>query len=108
MFDLPNELIIRINAIFVKYSEIEQVIIYGSRAIGTFRNGSDIDLTIKGKSFTDQLLSKIYLEIDDLNSPYLFDISIYSTIESPELKDHIKRRGKIFYKKTQTSLVKSQ
>jgi predicted nucleotidyltransferase len=96
-FGLKEETIERINQIFSKYPQVEEVILYGSRAKGDFKNGSDIDLTLKGKNLTLSLANKISLEIDDLALPYSFDISILDQISSPDLIDHIKRRGVAFY-----------
>ncbi len=98
-FGLNENTIIKINSVFENHSEIEEVIIYGSRAKGNFRNGSDIDLTIKGENIKYEILSKINQEIDDLNTPYMFDISIFKDLDSKELIEHINRAGKIFYKK---------
>lgn len=98
-FGLPEETIHRINSVFEKHTEVEQVWIYGSRAKGNYRNGSDIDLTLKGTHLTSTLLSVITSEIDDLNTPYLFDISIFDTLESPDLEAHINRVGKLFYER---------
>nr|WP_314895547.1 nucleotidyltransferase domain-containing protein [uncultured Flavobacterium sp.] len=98
-FGLNKETISKINSVFVKHSEIEKVIIYGSRAKGNFRNGSDVDLTLFGNELKDGLVGEINLEIDDLNTPYLFDISIYNQLTSESLKDHINRVGKIFYER---------
>ncbi len=86
-----------INSIFKKYSEIEEVILYGSRAIGNYKNGSDIDLTLKGKTITLSLLFKIETELDDLLLPHEIDLSIYHKIEKDDLLKHIKRVGRIFY-----------
>jgi len=55
---------------------VEQVLVYGSRAKGNFREGSDIDLTLQGKDLNNTLLSEIKLEIDELNMPYLFETLI--------------------------------
>lgn len=98
-FGLPEETIHKINWVFEKHTEVEQVWIYGSRAKGNYRNGSDIDLTLKGTHLTSTLLSVITSEIDDLNTPYLFDISIFDTLESPDLEAHINRVGKLFYER---------
>lgn len=98
-FGLKEETIMLINSVFENFPEVEEVIIYGSRAKGTFREGSDIDITIKGNKMTLDILSKLVLEIDDLNTPYLFDISIFNKLNSPGLEEHIARVGKVFYKK---------
>lgn len=98
-FGLKPATIDKINSVFIKYPEVEQVIIYGSRSKGNYRNGSDIDITLKGKHLTDQIRSKISWDIDDLNTPYLFDISIFDQLNSPDLEEHIERVGQVFYSK---------
>lgn len=98
MFGITQNTINELNNIFNKYENIEKVIIFGSRAKGNFREGSDIDLTIIGDIEREDLM-KIKDEIDDSYIPYLFDISIYDNLNSDSLKDHINRVGKIFYQK---------
>lgn len=97
-FGLNENTIEKLHSLFMKYPEIDEVIIYGSRAKGNFRDGSDIDITLKGNSVTDEICSKLWMDIDDLNTPYLVDLSVYSSIKSESLKDHIERIGKTFYK----------
>lgn len=102
-FGLDETTIAKINSVFENYSEIEEVIVYGSRAKGNFREGSDIDITLKGTNLSDEIRSKVCLDIDDLNTPYLFDISIFNQLKSESLIDHIERIGKPFYIKKATS-----
>lgn len=85
------------NKVFLNYPEIEKVVIYGSRAMGNYRNGSDIDLTLFGKSLTYNQLNRIETQIDDLLLPYSVDLSLFDHIDNPGLVDHIHRVGKIFY-----------
>ena len=98
-YGLKETIIDKINSVFENYSEIEKVIIYGSRAKGNFRPGSDIDITLIGNQLEYSILSKINIAIDDLNTPYLFDISIFDKLNAPDLEEHINRVGQIFYKK---------
>lgn len=98
-FGLPEDTINKINFVFVKYPEIEEVIIYGSRAKGDFREGSDIDITLKGETLNDRILTNVSIDLDELNTPYLFDISLFHKLKSISLIDHINRIGKTFYKK---------
>ncbi|WP_395052879.1 nucleotidyltransferase domain-containing protein [Flavobacterium sp.] len=95
-FGLNQKTIDKINSVFELHSQIEEVLIYGSRAKGNYREGSDIDITLIGKNIE---LSKINENIDDLNTPYLFDISIFDKLDSKDLIEHINRVGKTFYKK---------
>ena len=98
-FGFKNEIIDRINSVFEKHPEIDKVIIYGSRAKGNYRTGSDIDLSMFGNNLNYDLIGKVSSEIDDLNTPYLFDISIFDLLNSPSLEEHIQRVGKTFYKR---------
>lgn len=98
-FGLDENTLNKIISVFEKYPEIEEVIIYGSRAKGNYKEGSDIDITIKGENVTDKTLFRIAQDLDELNTPYLFDISAYHTLTSEGLINHIKRIGQTFYKK---------
>ncbi len=96
-FGLSDDVQSKIISVFKKYPQIQSVIIYGSRSMGNYKNGSDIDLTIKGENLDLQLLSKISNDLDDLLLPYMVDISFYQDIQNQELIDHIQQRGQIFY-----------
>jgi len=96
-FGLSEHTIEAINAIFELFPEVEKVIIYGSRAKGNFKNGSDIDLCLIGDSINLKLLNRIELALDELLLPYTFNFSIYQQISNPEFTEHIKRIGQIFY-----------
>lgn len=95
MFGLDDSLLSRLKSLFANYPEIEKVILFGSRAKGTFRNGSDIDLAIVATSAIN--FGKLGDDIDQLNSPYLFDLVNYQTIQNPDLVAHIADFGQILY-----------
>lgn len=80
--------------VFSRYEEVNDVILYGSRAKGNYRNGSDIDLCLKGEGLSISILLNIMIEIDDLLIPYEVDVCIYEKIENQVLIDHIDRVGK--------------
>ncbi|HRO42109.1 MAG TPA: nucleotidyltransferase domain-containing protein [Flavipsychrobacter sp.] len=96
-YGLSPETIEAICSVFAKHTNIEKAILYGSRAKGSFRNGSDIDLVLVGSKLllTEQLV--IENEIDDLFLPYKIDLSIFHQISNKELVAHIDRVGKLFY-----------
>jgi len=96
-FGLKERTIEQISKTFSHYPEVEKVILYGSRATGHFKNGSDIDLTLEGKDLSLSMLHKIDNELDDLLLPYTFDLSIFKYIDNADLIDHIKRVGIVFY-----------
>ncbi len=82
--------------IFKKSAVVEKVVLYGSRAKENYKSYSDVDLTVFGQlSLID--LQKIENQIDDLNLPYIVDLSRYDIIKNLELLDHIKRMGKVVY-----------
>lgn len=99
-FGLKQTTIEKINGVLSAHPQIRQVIIYGSRAKGNYRNGSDIDLTIEGEAVTLSELLKIETELDDLLLPYKIDLSLLHQIDDPDLIDHIRRVGIVFYEKT--------
>ena len=61
---------------FESFDEVEEAILYGSRAKGNFKPGSDIDIVLRGEKLNLHVLNKISLDLDDLFLPYTFDISI--------------------------------
>lgn len=97
-FGLSENTINILKKFFSEFPEIEEVKIYGSRAKGNYRKGSDIDFALFGE-INFRLFSKISSEIDELPTPYKYDVADYKTIENKNLKDHIDRIGKTFYKK---------
>ncbi len=97
LYGLKENIILQINQVFSHYPAVEKVLIYGSRAKGNYRNGSDIDLTLQGNNLSLFILNKISLELDDLLLPYTFDLSLYHHIQNPDLLEHIEDVGKIFY-----------
>ena len=96
-FGLKPEIVSRINGVLAAHPEIEQAVLYGSRAKGNYRAGSDIDLCLKGDTLTLTQLLKIENELDDLLLPYKIDLSLLHALDSPELIDHIRRVGMVFY-----------
>jgi len=92
-FGLSPSVISSLKSTILKNGKVEKIIIYGSRAKGTHRPGSDIDLTIVGPTLSTTDLLKIENEIDDLMIPYKVDLSLLHQIENPDLVDHITRVG---------------
>ncbi len=107
-FGLKEPTIQKICGVFAKYPQIEKAVLYGSRAKGNYKNGSDIDLTLFGNALTVAILHKMMTEIDDLLLPYKIDLSLFHTLSDPDFIDHIQRVGVLFYEKSgETILNKS-
>lgn len=99
-YGLSEATIQKICAVFVRYPQVEKAILYGSRATGTYENGSDIDLTLCGGSdLTLDALCRIRDELDDLLLPYAIDVSIFRDIGDSAVVDHIHRVGVPMYEK---------
>ncbi|MEI8140769.1 MAG: nucleotidyltransferase domain-containing protein [bacterium] len=94
---LPASAVAKICGVFQDYPLINRVILYGSRAMGTFRPGSDIDLCIEGEALGLTEMLAIETRIDDLLLPWKVDLSLLQTIDNEALKDHIRRVGVNFY-----------
>lgn len=101
-FGLKQSTVGQITHVLRQYAEIERAVIYGSRAKGNYRPGSDIDLTLVGPSITHRHLLSIEQQLDDLLLPYLFDLSIFSHIENSDVIAHINRVGLVFYERAAT------
>jgi len=96
-FGLSTSTIRNINSVFNQYTEISEVLLFGSRAKENYRDNSDIDLAIKGSNINLSLLQEIEIKLEDLYLPNTIDLIVYERIENPELISHINRIGKQFY-----------
>ena len=100
-YGLNAETVAQIHGVLARYPEVEQALLYGSRAKGNYRDGSDIDLCLVGETLTLTQLLKIENELDDLLLPYKIDLSLFHALDNPELIDHIRRIGVAFYNRRQ-------
>lgn len=79
--------------IIQKSPNIQDAILFGSRAKGTFSPGSDIDIALKGKDIVLNDVLDLKTALEELNLPYKFDLVIYDRITEEALKEHITRVG---------------
>jgi predicted nucleotidyltransferase len=80
-----------------KNPKINEIILFGSRAKGTFKNGSDIDIALKGVRLNLNDILDATSEIEKLLLPYKLDLVIFNRIKEPALIDHIKRVGIVLF-----------
>jgi predicted nucleotidyltransferase len=95
----------KIHGVLSRHAEVERAILYGSRAKGNFKPGSDIDLTLTGAGLEERIRGRIDEELDDLLLPYEFDLSIFSELDHQGLIEHIRRVGVILYEKSGAPVV---
>jgi predicted nucleotidyltransferase len=97
---LSADTVAKIREVFSRFPEVEKAVLYGSRAKGNARAGSDIDLTLFGSGLDQGKVGQIDDALDDLLLPYRFDLSIFARITHSDLLDHIQRVGVVLYEKT--------
>jgi predicted nucleotidyltransferase len=99
-FGLSQSTIATLHKIFKRYAGLEKVILYGSRAKGNYKTGSDIDLTLVGEALSFDDMMNIKRDLDDSSLPYMVDVSLFHQLDNPSLRDHIQRVGVVFYQRT--------
>ena len=98
-YGLTAETVDRIRSVLARFPQVEKAVLYGSRAKGNYKRGSDIDLTLSGSGLNASVLSQISSGLDDLLLPQKIDISVFAKISHSDLIEHIQRVGLIFYEK---------
>lgn len=91
-----------------KFEEIKKAKVFGSRAKGNYKVGSDIDIAIYGEKITFTIVSKLHSILEDQGPlPYLIDIVNYEELLNERLKEHIDRVGILIYEKDRDDITKS-
>jgi predicted nucleotidyltransferase len=81
-----------------QYPEIQKTILFGSRALGNYKNGSDIDIAIVGKNIDLGFCIKLSAHFNQkLPIPYKVDIINYILLKNSGLKQHIDNKGIVIY-----------
>lgn len=98
MLGLSETELSTLREVFTQFDAIEEVILFGSRARGTHKKASDVDLAIKGKNIDLDTLAKLkYTLEEETNLPYFFDVVIYDKISDDALKRTIDEGGVKLY-----------
>lgn len=83
-----------------KHPEVEKAVIYGSRAMGNYKPGSDVDLALIGNKITEEVAWDVSIELNEHSPlPYKFDVLAYFNLSNQALSKHIDQYGQILYKK---------
>mgnify|MGYP002626436547 CR=1 FL=1 len=99
MFGLSERSYKELLDILSSIPEIEETIIYGSRARGDYWAASDIDLSLKGSKLTQHHLTKLNQKLYESHIPLFFDTHIYANIKNLRFKQNIDRDGKTLYQR---------
>lgn len=104
MYGLDKDEMDFLQQVFSETKGLQEVILYGSRAKGTYKPFSDIDITLKGNRLTEETLNDICYRLSESSLPYFCDVSLYHQLKAPALISHIDRRGKTIYRQSSDSL----
>ncbi|ABR46965.1 DNA polymerase, beta domain protein region [Alkaliphilus metalliredigens QYMF] len=80
------------------FDEIEKAVVFGSRAEGSYKRGSDVDIAIYGEGVSFDTISTLKAKLEEEGPlPYFFDVVDYYNLENQDLKEHIDRVGKVIF-----------
>lgn len=100
-FGIPDSSIKIICDTLLKIPEIEKAAIFGSRAMGNYKNGSDVDLVIYGSKVTVETINKLSIILnEEVPLPYYFDVVNYESLDNQQMKIHLDTYARIFYTRT--------
>ncbi len=93
---LPDRTWAQILGVLAAHPEVEQAVLFGSRAKGTHRVGSDVDLALVGPvDLTNEC--RIAGELDELPTPYTFDVVALASLRHAGLRAHNERVGVVVW-----------
>lgn len=98
-FGLSAGTLAEMRRILALQPEVERAVLFGSRAKGVHRPGSDIDLALMGSDLDLQTLSLLHRHFEESSIPYQVDLCLFSALDHPELRAHIERVGQLFYER---------
>lgn len=81
------------------YPTIETILIFGSRALGNYREGSDVDLALTGDVTPSQVRETAGLLNDELPTPYMYDVLSLESLTNTDLITHITTVGQLIYQR---------
>lgn len=93
MFGLNERDMKTIQSILLLFPEFKQIKLFGSRAKGSNKPGSDIDLAIMDEGINESRIMKLKEAFDESSLPYHVDILHYPSLTQEALKEHINRVG---------------
>src|SRR5437763_4771342 len=96
---LTDRAVSQIAAVLDRFPAVERAVLFGSRAKGVHKRGSDIDLALVGVGLSWRILGRIEDVLDDLMLPYKFTLIIYDDKTDPAVAAHIRRVGCPFYER---------
>lgn len=97
-FGLSDDQLRQVQTILSKYPSITEAVVFGSRAMGNYKEASDVDVALKGDITLSMVADVKYALEEDTYLPFFFDIIAYGIIDAPKLKEHIDKYGEVLYR----------
>ncbi|MEQ9107828.1 MAG: nucleotidyltransferase domain-containing protein [Limnobacter sp.] len=94
---MSSEIVRQLTSVFARYPNIETVYLFGSRAKGNFRDGSDIDLAVLAPEMKPEIFTQLWNEIDALPMVFKVDCLHFEQLENDALKQKVLNEGVVFY-----------
>jgi len=96
-FGLSAAILDELRLVFSRFSAVDRVLIYGSRARGDFRPGSDIDLLVLAPTMAAPELARLWMALDDLPIIFRLDVSLCQEVDNPKLMRNMLADGVTLY-----------
>ncbi|MEX2130602.1 MAG: nucleotidyltransferase domain-containing protein [Pseudohongiellaceae bacterium] len=94
---LDTKTLTLMSEVFARYPDVQQVLLYGSRAKGTHHERSDIDITLVGENLDRFTVGAVQMDLDDLDIPWQVDAQSLHDLHNPALLEHINRVGRVIW-----------
>jgi predicted nucleotidyltransferase len=96
---LPTGIAAKLQTELSQYPDVRQAVLFGSRAMGTQRPNSDIDLCLDAPGMPFPVYLQLAGTLDELVLPYSLDLVLKDHIDNPDLLNHIQRIGVVVYQR---------
>ncbi|MCE5286384.1 MAG: nucleotidyltransferase domain-containing protein [Pelosinus sp.] len=105
-FGLTEEDLAYIKSVVAGFAETKQAVIFGSRAKGNYKRGSDVDLAVFGEDVSFSTITRLHARLEeDGPLPYFFDVVDFTHSTHKELREHIERVVKTIYIRDMSELI---
>lgn len=89
----------RLLGILTAHPAVQGVVLFGSRAMGTWKPASDIDLALEGATLDLNDLLQLKASVGELNLPVDVDLLLLDTLKNPDLLRHIDTCGVVWWRR---------
>ena len=86
----------RLLDVLIQQADVDAIWLFGSRAMGRERPGSDIDLCVDAARLSHRERLRLMAAIDDLLLPWTVDLALRHELP-PDLVSHVQRVGRCLW-----------